>query len=147
MLRTIALLGAMFCALGSTNAAAFSVSHNDYGGRVEKYRNRLASANAHDEEIRIGNVTCVSSCTLFLNARHGCVSSRATLGFHAPWYGTESEGVVDPRMTAYFARSYKPALRRVFLAHVRETGWQAPGPILTISGRQLAHMGYQLCQE
>ena len=46
-----------------------------------------------------------------------------------------------------FSRSYKPALRRLFLAHVRNTGGAAPGPLLKLTGLQLASLGYRLCSD
>jgi hypothetical protein len=137
----------MALVLGSAPASALDVNRTDHGGRVDRYAARLAAANARDEPIRIGAVDCDSSCTLFLSARRACVSPRAVLGFHAPWFGSKTRGVLDPQMTAFFAQSYKPPLRRVFLNHVRDTGYAAPGPLLHISGAQLARMGYNLCRE
>jgi hypothetical protein len=145
MIRSLAFTCATAVALASAPAFALDVTSPDYGGRVEGYASRLAMANARGERVRIGAVDCNSSCTLFLSARHSCVSPGAVFGFHAPWYGTQSSGVVDPQMTSYFASSYKPALRRLFLAHVRNTGHAAPGPLLKLSGLQLASLGYRLC--
>ena len=147
MLRPFAFTGAMMLALASAPASALDVNRPDYGGRIDLYAARLAAANARGEQIRIGPVDCNSSCTLFLNSRNTCISPRAVFGFHAPWFGSEKQGVYDPQLTGYFARSYKPTLRRVFLSHVRETNYAAPGPLLHISGAQLARMGYRLCSE
>ncbi len=129
----------------STPAAALDVVNDDHGGRVEPYAARVAAADARGEPVRFGNVECDSSCTLLLAARNACVSPNTVFGFHAPWYGEPTHGVVDPRMTAMFARHYKPALRRLFLEHVRATGGAAPGPLLRLSGAQLAGLGYRVC--
>jgi hypothetical protein len=145
MLRSLGLAGIMALAVYSAPANAFDVVRNDYGGQVEPYEARLAAAEARGEQIRIGAVECDSSCTLYLASRRACVSPNAVFGFHAPWVGEPTAGVVDPHMTAVFARHYKPALRRLFMAHVRNSGAAVPGPLMKVSGRQLASLGYSLC--
>jgi hypothetical protein len=147
MLRSIGLAGIMTLVLSSAPAIAFDVVDPDYGGRVEPYVARLARAQARGEEVRIGPVQCNSSCTLYLAARRSCVSPNAVFGFHAPWLGGPAGGVVDRQMTAVFASAYKPPLRRIFLDHVRQSRGVAPGPLLKISGAQLASLGYRLCAE
>ncbi len=145
MLRSLGLAGMMTLVLLTASARAFDILDPDYGGRVEPYAARLAIAEARREPIRIGPTECNSSCTLYLASRRSCVSADSVFGFHAPWFGSPDSGVVDRRMTALFAHSYKPALRRIFLAHVRSTGYAAPGPMLRVTGRQLAALGYRLC--
>lgn len=145
MLRSFGLAGLMTLVLFSAPASAFDVVNSDYGGRVEPYAARLAQAEARGEPVRIGPVECDSSCTLYLAAKRSCVSPGAVFGFHAPWVGTPSSGVVDPQMTAVFASAYKPPLRRVFLNHVRATRGMVPGPLLRMTGAQLAAYGYRLC--
>jgi hypothetical protein len=145
MLRSYGLAGLMTLVLFSAPANAFDVSNHDYGGRVEPYVARLAQAQARGEEVRIGPVECDSSCTLFLAARRSCVSPGAVFGFHAPWVGGPNSGMVDRQMTAVFASAYKPPLRRIFLNHVRNSRGMVPGPLLKISGAQLASLGYRLC--
>lgn len=145
MLRSLGLAGITALVLASTPANAFDVMHNDYGGHVEPYAARAAAAQRRGEPVRFGNVECDSSCTLLLAAPKACVSPNSVFGFHAPWYGTPDHGVIDPKMTAMFARSYKPALRRVFLEHIRSTGGAAPGPLLKLTGAQLSGLGYRLC--
>jgi hypothetical protein len=145
MLRSIGLAGITTLVLLSTPASALDITANDPGGRIDLYAQRLALAEARGEQVRIGAVECDSSCTLFLAARRSCVSPNAVFGFHAPWIGEPTGGPVDPRLTAMFASSYKPGLRRLFLAHVRNSGGVAPGPLLKVSGAQLASMGYRLC--
>lgn len=145
MLRFLGLAGITGLVMLATPASALDVTQNDHGGRVDLYAQRLAVAEARGEQIRIGSVECDSSCTLFLASRRACVSPGAVLGFHAPWVGAPNGGVVDPGLTAMFASSYKPALRRMFLAHVRNTAGMTPGPLMKVSGMQLASMGYRLC--
>jgi hypothetical protein len=147
MLRSFGLAGMMSLVLLSAPASAFDVVNDDYGGPVEPYAARLSLAEARGEPVRIGSVECDSSCTLFLAARRSCVSPQAVFGFHAPWIGAPNGGVVDPRLMAMFAHSYKPGLRRLFLAHVRNSGGAVPGPLMKISGQQLASLGYRLCGE
>ncbi|HEY8162407.1 MAG: hypothetical protein ACR650_12240 [Methylocystis sp.] len=145
MLRSYGLAGMLTLVLFSAPANAFDVVDHDYGGRVEPYVARLAQARARGEQVRIGPVECDSSCTLYLGARNSCVSPGAVFGFHAPWVGGPTSGVVDPQMTAVFASAYKAPLRRIFLRHVRNTRGMVPGPLLRISGAQLASLGYRLC--
>jgi hypothetical protein len=147
MLRSYGFAGMMTLALFSAPANALDVLDHDYGGRVEPYVARLAQAQARGEPVRIGPVECDSSCTLFLAARRSCVSPGAVFGFHAPWVGGPTGGVVDRQMTAVFASAYKPPLRRIFLDHVRSSRGAAPGPLLRITGAQLASFGYRLCGE
>jgi hypothetical protein len=151
MLRSFGLAGMMTLALFSSAqvspAKAFDVVNHDYGGRVEPYAARLARAQARGEPVRIGPVECDSSCTLYLAAKRSCVSPGAVFGFHAPWVGGPGGGVVDQHMTAVFASAYKPTLRRIFLNHVRASAGQTPGPLLKITGAQLAGLGYRLCGE
>ncbi len=147
MLRSYGLAGIMTLVLFSAPANAFEVVDHDYGGRVEPYIGRLAQAQARGEEVRVGPVECDSSCTLYLAARRSCVSPGAVFGFHAPWIGSPTSGVVDRQMTAVFASAYKPPLRRIFLNHVRHTRGMVPGPLLKLSGAQLAGLGYRLCSE
>jgi len=145
MSRSMGLAGMMMLALISGPANAFDIVDHDYGGRVDPYLARLATAQARGEVVRFGPVECDSSCTLFLAAPRSCVSANTVFGFHAPWTGTPRGGYVDPRMTAVFAQAYKPALRRAFLAHVRATGHMTPGPLMRLTGLQLASLGYRLC--
>ncbi len=147
MLRSYGLAGMMTLVLCSAPAQAFDVVDHDYGGRVEPYAARVAQAQARGEPVRIGPVECDSSCTLYLAARQSCVSSGAVFGFHAPWVGGPTSGVVDRQMTALFASAYKPPLRRIFLRHVRNSRGMVPGPLLKISGAQMASLGYRLCDE
>jgi hypothetical protein len=145
MLRSFGLAGMMTCVLISAPANAFDVVRHDYGGRVEPYVARLSAAQSRGEPVRIGPVECDSSCTLYLGARNSCVHPGAVFGFHAPWVGGPNSGVVDPQMTAVFASAYKPPLRRIFMNHVRATRGMVPGPLLKLTGVQLASLGYRLC--
>jgi hypothetical protein len=147
MLRLPALAGMTMLVALSAPAHAFEITDNDLGGLVEPYVLRLAAAEARGEPVRIGAVQCNSSCTLFLAARRACVSSQAVFGFHAPWIGLPSGGTVDPKMVSMFSRAYKPALRRLFLAHVDRTKDIVPGPLMKLSGLQLASLGYRLCDD
>jgi hypothetical protein len=145
MLRSHGLAGMMTLVFFTAPAFAFDVVNHDYGGRVEPYAARVVAADARGEPVRIGPVECDSSCTLYLANRRTCVSAHAVFGFHAPWVGGPSGGVVDRRMTAVFASAYKPSLRRIFLNHVRNSHGVAPGPLLKLTGSQLAGLGYRLC--
>jgi hypothetical protein len=147
MLRSTGLAGVIAFVLASSPASALDVVNNDPGGQIASYTHRLAVAEARGEPIRIGAVECDSSCTLFLAARRACVSPQAVFGFHAPWVGAPNAGVVSPELIDLFARSYKPALRRLFIAHVMSSGGRVPGPLMRLSGLQLASMGYRLCGE
>jgi hypothetical protein len=147
MLRSIGLAGVIAFVLASSPASALDVVNSDPGGQIAAYTRRLALAEARGEPVRIGAVECDSSCTLFLASRRACVSPQAVFGFHAPWVGAPNSGVVSPELTELFARSYRPALRRLFMAHVISSRGQVPGPLMRISGLQLASLGYRLCGE
>jgi len=147
MLRSFGLAGMMTLALFSAPASALDINNNDHGGQIGNYMQRIAAAESRGEPIRIGAVECDSSCTLFLGSRHTCVSPQAVFGFHAPWVGAPNAGVVSPQLTAMFAHSYRPALRRMFISHVMASGGAVPGPLMKISGAQLASLGYRLCGE
>ena len=130
--------------LFATSALAGNNAGFEMGGNYSRFDPVVSQYNASGELFRIEG-HCQSSCTLFLGARHSCVSPGAVFGFHAPWTGTPQGGYIDPRMTAVFARAYKPALRRLFIAHVRATAHMTPGPLMRLSGMQLASLGYRLC--
>jgi hypothetical protein len=147
MLRLAGLAGIMMLVALPAPAYALDIVSNDLGGHIEPYVARLAMADARNEPVRIGAVECDSSCTLFLAARRACISPQAVFGFHAPWIGMPTGGTVDPEMVSMFSRSYKPALRSLFLAHVRKTRDTVPGPLLKLSGLQLAGLGYRLCDD
>ncbi len=141
MLRSLII----FAALAASFPAHALDVFNDYGGRVEPYAARAMAADRAGEPVRIAG-ECDSSCTLYLGSRTACVYPGAVLGFHAPWVGSQTRGVVDPKMTALFASAYNGPLRRVFLDHVRRSHGVVPGPLLRITGAQLAGMGYRLCR-
>ena len=75
---------------------------NDRGGRIGNYvtkYQRLASAG---ESVIIDGL-CASACTIVLSELAPdkiCVTSRATLGFHAAWnYGPNGRTFTDPEAT------------------------------------------------
>jgi hypothetical protein len=88
---------------------------NDRGGRIGSYvvkYQRLASAG----ETVIIDGLCASACTIVLSELpHDriCVTSRATLGFHAAWnYGRNGRTFTDPEATLLLYSGYPMPVRR-----------------------------------
>jgi hypothetical protein len=139
----------LFLSLMPLPATSFTVDSDDKGGIPDAYYGRMQRARATGELIRIGPVACDSSCTLYLGARNVCVSPEAVFGFHAVWTGWQGNPVGsfnNQRWTALFADAYKPRLRELFLSHVREYWHVSPQPLMKLTGSQLSHYGYRLCE-
>lgn len=132
---------AVALALGLASCASEHDIIDDSGGHVGDYIHRRKALDELSEPVRILG-RCLSACTLLLRARDVCVAPNAQLGFHAPW---DDHGV-HPEAVDYMASAYKPALRKLFYAHVRNGGGVSHGPYLMLSGRQLATLGYSLCR-
>jgi hypothetical protein len=115
---------------------------NDRGGRIGSYvikYQRLASAG---ESVVIDGL-CASACTIVLSELpHDriCVTSRATLGFHAAWnYGPNGRPFTDPEATLMLYAAYPTPVRR----WIARQGGLKPH-IMFLSGKSLRAM-YRLC--
>jgi hypothetical protein len=108
------------------------------GSYVSKYQ-RLASAG---ESVIIDGL-CASACTILLSELPYdkiCVTSRATLGFHAAWnYGPNGRTFTDPEATLMLYSTYPTPVRR----WIASQGGLRPH-IIFLSGKSLQAM-YRPC--
>ena len=115
MKRLTGYLAAIFLALSISNATGAVRITNDRGGQIGSYvvkYQRLASAG---ESVIIDGL-CASACTILLGELPPdkiCVTSRATLGFHAAWnYGPDGRPLTDPEATLLLYSAYPTPVRR-----------------------------------
>src|SRR6516225_8438602 len=80
------------------NHAGGRISH-DRGGRIGTYVDRYQGMRTSGESVIIDGL-CASACTIVLGAiPHDriCVTSHATLGFHAAWdFGANGRAITNP---------------------------------------------------
>jgi hypothetical protein len=108
-------LAAILLILNVSDAVSAVRITNDRGGRIGNYvmkYQRLASAG---ESVIIDGL-CASACTIVLSELAPdkiCVTSRATLGFHAAWnYGPNGRTFTDPEATLMLYSAYPTPVRR-----------------------------------
>ena len=83
----IAIAVMIMTVLASQPASAVVRIANDAGGQIGPYLDRLATLRSSGESVVIDG-PCLSACTLLLGIiprERICVTSRASLGFHAAW--------------------------------------------------------------
>jgi hypothetical protein len=82
---------------------------DDRGGRIGAYVNKYQGLRSSGETVVIDGL-CASACTIVLGAvPHDkiCVTSRATLGFHAAWdFGAKGRTVTDREATLVLYSMY-----------------------------------------
>ena len=87
---------------------------NDNGGRIGTYVDKYASLKYSGEPVMIDG-QCASACTIVLGAVPSekiCVTSRASLGFHAAWdWGARGRPVTNALATAYLRTMYPAPIR------------------------------------
>ena len=119
------------------------VVHDDAGGSVGDRALEIRRINALRVLVEIRGSVCLSSCTMYLGAEDVCVGSDTVFGFHGPWNG---EAALAPAFFEFWseimARHYSPALRSWFLEEAR---FVAPDRVLRVRGRNLAPLGYRIC--
>src|SRR5262245_53406268 len=135
-------LAAILLILNVTDANSAVRITNDRGGRIGSYvikYQRLASAG---ESVIIDGL-CASACTIVLSeVPHDriCVTSRATLGFHAAWnYGPNGRAFTDPEATLMLYSAYPRLVRR----WIARQGGLTPH-IMFLKGKPLQAM-YRSC--
>jgi hypothetical protein len=126
--------------LGASHAAVRIT--NDRGGRIGNYLDKFQRLRSSGESVMIDGL-CASACTLVLGAvPHSkiCVTSRATLGFHAAYdFGINGRIIANPEATTMLY-SMHPARVQQWIA---ARGGLAPQMIF-LRGKQLQAM-YQPC--
>jgi hypothetical protein len=135
-------LAAILLILNVADASSAVRITNDRGGRIGSYvikYQRLASAG---ESVIIDGL-CASACTIVLSeVPHDkiCVTSRATLGFHAAWnYGPNGRAFTDPEATLMLYSAYPTLVRR----WIARQGGLTPH-IMFLKGKPLQAM-YRSC--
>jgi hypothetical protein len=115
-MRRIALTTLILAPLCNFAAAADYRITQDYGGPIERYKAKYAAIRDRGERVIIDGV-CNSACTLLLGIvplNRVCVTPRASLGFHMPYYdmaATDGVKVVSYAGSADFMSYYPEGLK------------------------------------
>src|SRR5262245_56422098 len=109
------LLAAILLLAGMGASHAVVRIADDRGGRIGAYVDKYQGLSSSGETVVIDGL-CASACTIFLGAvSHDklCVTSRATLGFHAAWYfGANGRTFTDRQATMTLYSMYPMRVRR-----------------------------------
>jgi hypothetical protein len=139
---TSLLAAALLFADVGTGQAAVRIA-GDRGGRIGYYIGKFQRLHSSGEPVVIDGL-CASACTLVLAAvPHDkiCVTSRASLGFHAAYdFGANGRTVTNPEATEMLYANYPTPVRRWIDAR----GGLTP-QIIFLRGKQLQAM-YQPCE-
>jgi hypothetical protein len=115
---------------------------DDRGGRIGTYVDRYQGMRSTGEEVIIDGL-CASACTIVLGAiPHNkiCVTSHATLGFHAAWdFGANGRAITNPEATQMLYSMYPSPVRH----WIAQRGGLTPRMIF-LRGRELQAM-YKPC--
>lgn len=136
------LLAAVLVLAGmAASHAAFRIA-DDRGGRIGTYVDRYQDLRSSGQSVMIDGL-CASACTIVLGTiPHDkiCVTSHATLGFHAAWdFGTNGRAITNPEATQLLFSMYPTPIRR-WISH---RGGLTPRMIF-LRGRELLSM-YKPC--
>jgi hypothetical protein len=115
---------------------------DDRGGRIGTYVDRYQDLRQSGDTVIIDGL-CASACTIVLGAiprDRICVTSHATLGFHAAWdFGNNGRAVTNPEATQMLYAMYPSQVKR----WINQRGGLTPH-MLFLRGRQLQAM-YKPC--
>jgi len=105
--------GVLLASIAASHAAVRITE--DRGGRIGTYVDRFQDLRSSGEQVVIDGL-CASACTIVLGAvPHDriCVTSRASLGFHAAWdFGANGRVVTNREATRMLYAMYPPPVRR-----------------------------------
>lgn len=136
LLAVVLLLGSM----GASHAVVRIA--DDRGGRIGTYVDKYQGLRSSGEYVIIDGL-CASACTIVLGAiPHDriCVTSHASLGFHAAWdFGSNGRAVTNPEATQMLYSMYPSSIRR----WISQRGGLTPRMIF-LRGRELQTM-YRPC--
>ena len=136
------LLAAVLLLAGVAASHAAVRIADDRGGRIGTYVDRFQDLRSSGETVVIDGL-CASACTIVLGTiPHDkiCVTSHATLGFHAAWdFGANGRAITNPEATQLLFSMYPTPIRR-WIAH---RGGLTPRMIF-LHGRELQSM-YRPC--
>jgi hypothetical protein len=125
----------------SEASSAIRIS-NDRGGQIGTYVLKYQRLASSGESVIIDGL-CASACTIVLGelpSNRICVTSRATLGFHAAWnYGPNGRTFTNPEATLMLYSTYPAPVRR----WIARRGGLTPH-IVFLSGKPLQAM-YRSC--
>ena len=112
--RTGLLAAALLIAGMGASHAVVRIA-DDRGGRIGTYVDKYQDLRQSGETVIIDGL-CASACTIVLGAiPHDriCVTSHATLGFHAAWdFGANGRAVTNPEATQMLYAMYPSHVRR-----------------------------------
>jgi hypothetical protein len=136
------LLAAVLLLAGMGASHATVRIADDRGGRIGTYVDRYQDLRSSGESVIIDGL-CASACTIVLGTiPHDkiCVTSHATLGFHAAWdFGANGRAITNPEATQLLFSMYPSQIRR-WIVH---RGGLTPR-MLFLRGRELQSM-YRPC--
>src|SRR5215472_10245087 len=136
------LLAAVLLLAGVGASQAVVRIADDRGGRIGTYVDRYQGLRSSGEMVIIDGL-CASACTIVLGAiPHDkiCVTSHATLGFHAAWdFGTNGRAITNPEATQMLYSMYPSQVRR----WIAQRGGLTPRMIF-LRGKELQAM-YRPC--
>jgi|SRR5256714_8762363 hypothetical protein len=136
------LLAAVLLLAGVASSQAVVRIADDRGGRIGTYVDRYHGLRTSGETVIIDGL-CASACTIVLGAvAHDkiCVTSHATLGFHAAWdFGANGRAITNSEATQMLYSMYPSAVRR----WIAQRGGLTPR-MLFLRGRQLQAL-YKPC--
>jgi hypothetical protein len=136
------LLAAVLLLTGVGTSHAVVRIAEDRGGRIGTYVDKYQDLRSSGEAVIIDGL-CASACTIVLGAvPHDriCVTSHATLGFHAAWdFGANGRAITNPEATQMLYSMYPSAVRR----WIAQRGGLTPHMIF-LHGKQLMSM-YRPC--
>ena len=142
MKNATGFLVAILLILNVSEASSAVRIANDRGGLIATYIVKYQRLASSGKSVIIDGF-CASACTMVLSAfPHDkiCVTSRATLGFHAAWnYGANGRAFTDPEATLMLYSTYPMPVRR----WIARRGGLTPHTIF-LSGRRLQEM-YRSC--
>ena len=108
----------LFAGIAASHAAVRIAE--DRGGRIGTYVDRYQSLRSSGEQVVIDGL-CASACTIILGAvpsNRICVTSRATLGFHAAWdVGAHGRAVTNREATRMLYAMYPMRVQRWIARH------------------------------
>jgi hypothetical protein len=136
------LLAAVLLVAGVAASHAAVRIADDRGGRIGTYVDRYQDLRSSGETVIIDGL-CASACTIVLGTiPHDkiCVTSHATLGFHAAWdFGANGRAITNPEATQLLFSMYPTPIRR-WISH---RGGLTPRMIF-LHGKELQSM-YKPC--
>src|ERR1700682_5995743 len=103
------VLAAAFLLIGVSGSQAMMRISDDRGGRIGTYVDKYQDLRTSGETVMIDGL-CASACTIVLGAvpaNRICVTSRASLGFHAAWdFGSSGQAVTNTEATRMLYSMY-----------------------------------------